>query len=139
MDSANTTNISPQQCQAVSRSMQCGKTLYRGVRPLPADPGDLGIGTYFFSSRCVAKCYGTAQTHKIQLLRPLVLSSARAYDIIAKRFMTCRGTDASRKVGATAATRVFQCLGFDGVVAVDLREPKRWEVVVFPASQNKPK
>jgi hypothetical protein len=117
----------------VRKQFQNGKVCWRGDRPgrRPADPGDLGVGKYYDTYKARAKCYGPVEQHVIVLKNPLVVSDQVAYDIIAERFMTCRGSTERRTVGAQAATRVLKCLGFDGVVAVSLTTPSI-EVCVFP-------
>ncbi len=126
--------LSRQRTLAVRRSLQAGKVLFRGVRESgrPSDPGDLGIGTYYSSWRALAKCYGKLTTAVIRLRNPYIVSNDIAYELIAENFMTCRGTHERRLVGATAATRMLKCLGFDGLVSVNPNRKKDWEIVVFP-------
>ena len=121
------------QRQHIRAQFASGKRVFRGTQPVhcPADPGDFGIGTYHTTSKARARCHGRVAEHVVTLHNPLVMESGKVYELIAERFMTCRGTMASRKTGAVAATRVLRCLGFDGVVSVSLVHPEL-EVLVFP-------
>lgn len=123
--------------RALQRSFRRGRTLYRGIKPadqLPADPGDLGIGSYHSSSKLRARCYGTLTKAVVRLRHPLVLSNDQAYAFVDDHFHTvhCSRSWEDRKVAATAATRVLRCLGFDGLVAVASRGRDELEVVLFP-------
>ena len=133
--------LSPARVSAIRRSFLNGRLLYRGIREHgPTDPGDLGVGTYFSTSKARARGYGRLTESVVCLKSPLVLSRSQAYALIDDHFETCRGDFEIRKWGAEDATRMLQGLGFDGLVAVDVAQRPgwrtEWEVVVFPPKQQ---
>jgi hypothetical protein len=126
------TPLDTKRTREVRRWFRNGKVCYRGESSScrPSDPGDLGVGTYFTTEKARARCYGKVGTWVVTLKNPLVLSDHVAYEVIAERYMTCRGDWDRRKAGAVAATRMLRCLGFDGLVSVSLSR-QEIEVVVF--------
>lgn len=132
MDWPAPVKLSPERASAIQAIIKAGVHVYRGVRETgrPSDAGDLGKGTYYSTSKAVAKCYGKLTESKLVLNNPLVLSNEEAYELIAEAYMTCRGN--FRDVGAATATRVLKCLGFDGVASVHVEREKEIEIVVFP-------
>ena len=133
--------LSPQRKGAIRGVLRQGKRLYRGIREHgPSDPGDLGIGAYYSSLKSRARGYGRLTEAVITLQNPLVLTQTQAYALVDDHFHTCCGEWARRKQGATAATRMLRCLGFDGIVAVNLGPYRtdEWEVVVFPTPNAVP-
>ena len=85
------TEISPARLRSIRKRLRAGLIVWRGIGHKPADPGDLGRGTYYSSKRMRAANYGQATRHSIVLLNPLILTREESYTQIADRFGTISG------------------------------------------------
>tara|TARA_Y100000034_G_scaffold118135_1_gene158479 strand:+ start:1161 stop:1637 length:477 start_codon:yes stop_codon:yes gene_type:complete len=128
--------VAEQTVESLRQRLATGMMLWRGVKGegvAPADPGDLGIGTYYSTAKARAKQYGDLTQDKIVLQNPLIMTDHEAYRTIADEFQTVIGTTESRKRGAIAATKKMMEDGHDGLVSIrSWRGLGEIEVVVFP-------
>lgn len=108
-------------------------TAYRGESSRgPADPGDLGVGTYYSTSKAYAKCYGTVTKHEVELQSPFFMRGDQARFFV-ELHGTLRGSWDQRKENAQALTDYLRDMGHDGIVAMGWDSPKdHFTIVVFP-------
>lgn len=112
-------------------------TVYRGISGTPADPGDLGRGTYYTSDPSYAKQYGRLTSDKIKLRNPLVLKGNDALKLISE-YKTVE-EQVLKKREKNSARLTFELLkkGYDGIVAFDYEtNAEHFVVVVFPKTVN---
>lgn len=109
------------------------RTVYRGTREGgPADPGDLGIGTYWTTSEPMARQYGAITKSRIRLTNPIYMDLPTINRWL-KRYKTLRGTLERRKAEAARMTADLRKAGYDGIVAKGWDSPEgHVTVVVFP-------
>jgi hypothetical protein len=109
------------------------RTVFRGTRETgPADPGDLGIGTYWTTSEPMARQYGTVSRARVRLNNPIYMDLP-TINRWMKRYNTIRGTDEQRRAEATRMTNDLRKAGYDGIVASGWDSPEgHVTVVVFP-------
>ena len=107
------------------------------------DPGDLGAGIYYTTSRSYAAAYagkrGILSEKTINLENPLVLNSDEAV-ALASRYRTVEGkTIEERILGANRMTADLQIKGYDGLVVHGYEGSKNTTtVVVFPRTEINP-
>ena len=109
---------------------------YRGVdKTGPADPGDLGIGTYYSTSISAAKQYGTLTESGIHLSNALRLNGEQAFKLTEK-YGTLHGLSTERLAGAAKLTRDLVQQGYDGLILDGWDSPPGYiTVVVFPKAK----
>jgi len=109
------------------------KNLYRGVSGNgPADPGDLGVGTYYSTSEAVASSYGTVIREFITLKNPYFIDSKTASSLV-EEFGTLRGNLDDRLEAAKKMTRKYMKIGHDGFIVEGWDSPPgEYTIVVFP-------
>jgi len=109
--------------------------VYRGISNAPADPGDLGIGRYFSTSRATAQAYGKLTETVVELQNPKVLTVQEALGLIEK-FQT---VSQPSKENYAKLTRYFLKQGYDGLIVQGGYDspPDHITVVVFPQPQKK--
>lgn len=112
--------------------------VYRGVSPYktgPTDPGDLGKGTYYSTSRATARSYGVVLESTITLDFPLYLDGDQAADMVAK-YGTVNGDH--RDEGASRLTRDMLAAGYDSLIVSGWDSSRgEFTVVVFPKESVK--
>jgi hypothetical protein len=112
----------------VAAAARRGLDLWRGIKPAdvpPADPGDLGAGTYWTSARARARCYGTTVIRRrLRFENPLVLSQGAAYDL-GEQFGSLSAGRAEQTRRALAMRAWLKARGHDALIAV--REYSRRE------------
>jgi len=106
--------------------------VYRGAGlGTPHDPGDLGIGLYYSTSKSYAKQYGVVRRYRVTLQNPLILQRQEAEELV-RRFGTLRGSWEERTRKSGMLTSHLLSLGHDGLVAYDYEtSPGHAVVVVF--------
>lgn len=108
----------------VEQAAKRGLNLWRGLKPEgvpPADPGDLGAGTYWTSIRYRAKCYGKPMRARLQFDNPLVLAMADAYALADAFGSLATHDEQYRRAHGLRAWLIER--GHDALIAV--REDKR--------------
>jgi hypothetical protein len=109
------------------------RTVYRGSREGgPADPGDLGIGTYWSTSLAMARQYGSVSKERVRLTNPIYMDLPTINRWL-ERYDTLHGSMRQRKAEATRMTNDLRQAGYDGIVATGWDSPEGHStVVVFP-------
>jgi hypothetical protein len=85
------TAMDPGKLEKIRRRVEGESTLYRGVKgegEMPSDPGDLGVGPYYSTSKARAENYGRVTRQTVSLGKPLILTEQEAYEQIASRYGT---------------------------------------------------